>query len=95
MLTVLPVDGVVEVVAHRARVHDSDQQQVHSHTEVCDRQVTDEELGHGNTEPAISTHNFYFFKQTPIFKNDGYEVRDSVINEWGVILLQTKAYYSL
>lgn len=62
MLTVLPVDGVVEVVAHRARVHDGDQQQVHSHAEVCDRQVTDEELGHGNTEPAISTNHLLLFK---------------------------------
>jgi len=48
--TPLPVDGVVEVRADGSRVHTGDEQQVDTHAEVCERQVTHEELGDSHTE---------------------------------------------
>ena len=50
MCTSLPVDGMVEVGPHRPGVHAGDEQQIDAHAEVCQREVTHEELGDGHAE---------------------------------------------
>lgn len=38
-LTVLPVDGVVEVDADRVDVHSDDKEEVNTHAKICNGQV--------------------------------------------------------
>lgn len=54
--TVLPVDGVVKVVADGPGVDDGDDEQVQSHAEVGDGQVTHEELGYSHAEATAAEH---------------------------------------
>lgn len=44
-LTLLPVDGVVEVLALRSKICDGNQEKIDSHAKISERQVAHQELG--------------------------------------------------
>lgn len=49
-LTFLPVNGIIEVHPDGAGVHDGDEKQMKSYTEICGGQVAHEELGDRETK---------------------------------------------
>lgn len=55
--TVLPIDGVVKIRAHRTQVDDCDHQKIHAHNQVGDGQVTHEKLRNAHREATADEHD--------------------------------------